>query len=259
MTPTTTAGPATATATSRPIRRHRALVAALALAGAATLAACGGSGGKDELTGPAAPANASAFAWVHPDRPGAGWSTKALPSGDATLSYPAGWRLSRTDPGTVTATLHRGGRIDGYLNITPQGGAETLANWASFRPAHNREEGDTRPGRARLGHRAPVPCCDGLLREGSLRDRDEPSLRGGRLHRPGPRRHDGDRRRGAALALEPLLAGDRAVDLELRGQLAATRPLHFGAEGEARTASRAKATSPTSIRPRKLRKSISDP
>ena len=142
MTPTTTAGPATATATSRPIRRHRALVAALALAGAATLAACGGSGGERELTGPAAPANAAAFAWAHPDRPGPGWSTKELPSGDATLPYPAGWRLSKTDPGTVTATLRRGGRIDGYLNITPQGGDETLANWASFRPAHNRDEGD---------------------------------------------------------------------------------------------------------------------
>ncbi len=43
----------------------------------------------------------------------------------------------------MTATLRRGGRIDGYLNITPQGGDETLANWASFRPAHNRDEGDS--------------------------------------------------------------------------------------------------------------------
>lgn len=145
MTPTTTAGPATATATSRPIRRHRAFVAALALAlaGAATLAACGGSGGEREPTGPAAPANAGAFAWIHPDRPRPGWSTRDLPSGDAALSYPARWRLSKTDPGTVTATLRRGGQIDGYLNITPQGGAETLANWASFRPAHNRDEGDS--------------------------------------------------------------------------------------------------------------------
>ncbi len=132
-----------ATATSRPTRWHRALVAALALAGAATLAACGASGGEREGSGPAAPANQVAFAWVHPDRPGPGWSTRPLPSGDASLSYPPGWRLSRTDPGTVTATLRRGGRINGYLNITPQGGDETLTNWASFRPAHNREEGDS--------------------------------------------------------------------------------------------------------------------
>ena len=132
-----------ATATSRPTRWHRALVAALALAGAATFAACGGSGGEREPTGSAAPANAAAFAWVHPGPPGSGWRTRDLPSGDAALSYPASWRLSKTDPGTVTATLRRGGQIDGYLNITPQGGDETLTNWASFRPAHNRDEGDS--------------------------------------------------------------------------------------------------------------------
>jgi hypothetical protein len=43
----------------------------------------------------------------------------------------------------VTASLKRDGQIAGYLNITPQGGEETLANWATFRPAHNREEGDS--------------------------------------------------------------------------------------------------------------------
>jgi hypothetical protein len=140
--PTTTAGPATATASSRPIRRHRALVAALALAGAATLAACGGSSGDEELSGPPAPSNPAAFAWVHPQAPPAGWKTRDLPSGNARLAYPRSWRLTRTDPGTVTGALRHGGQIIGYLNITPQGGQENLANWASFRPAHNREEGD---------------------------------------------------------------------------------------------------------------------
>ena len=43
----------------------------------------------------------------------------------------------------MTAARTRGGEILGYLNITPQQGEETLAGWASFRPAHNREEGDT--------------------------------------------------------------------------------------------------------------------
>jgi hypothetical protein len=38
--------------------------------------------------------------------------------------------------------MRGGGSITGYLNITPQGGDETLSNWAVFRPAHNREEGD---------------------------------------------------------------------------------------------------------------------
>jgi len=35
------------------------------------------------------------------------------------------------------------GRIRGYLNATPRQGRETFATWASFRPAHNRDEGDT--------------------------------------------------------------------------------------------------------------------
>jgi hypothetical protein len=139
---TTTAGPATATATSRPIRRHRALVAALALAGAATLAACGGSPDQD-VTGPAAPVNRAAFTWLHPQSPPSDWRTRALPSGTARLAYPRGWHLTRTDPGTLTAARTAGGEILGYLNITPQQGQESLSNWASFRPAHNQEEGDS--------------------------------------------------------------------------------------------------------------------
>jgi hypothetical protein len=79
---------------------------------------------------------------VHPSPVPPGWQTRALPSGDATLAYPPSWRLIETDPGTVSAARKAGQRIVGYLNITPQGGGETLANWASFRPAHNREEGD---------------------------------------------------------------------------------------------------------------------
>jgi hypothetical protein len=40
----------------------------------------------------------------------------------------------------------RSGAIVGYLNATPQSGEETLSNWASFRPAHNAEEGERRIG-----------------------------------------------------------------------------------------------------------------
>jgi len=111
---------------------------------AAALAACGSSGSSEtsETSGPPAPANPAAFAWVHPAPAPSGWKTRSLPSGDATLAYPAGWRLIKTDPGTVTAARKAGGQIVGYLNITPQGGDETVANWARFRPAHNREEGD---------------------------------------------------------------------------------------------------------------------
>jgi hypothetical protein len=61
----------------------------------------------------------------------------------ATLSYPPGWRPLKTDPGTATAGLLRGGdEIVGYLNATPRQGQETLENWGSFRPDHNRDEGD---------------------------------------------------------------------------------------------------------------------
>jgi hypothetical protein len=42
----------------------------------------------------------------------------------------------------VTASRRASGEIVGYLNITPQQGEENLRNWASFRPAHNLEEGD---------------------------------------------------------------------------------------------------------------------
>ena len=112
------------------------------MAGAATLAACGSSGSKEEATTPPAPANPAAFAWVHPAASPSDWETKGLPSGGGTLAYPAGWHLTRTDPGTVTAARTAGGEIQGYLNITPQQGDESLANWASFRPAHNVEEGD---------------------------------------------------------------------------------------------------------------------
>jgi hypothetical protein len=140
MTRTTTADPATATAESRPIRRHRALVAALALAGAATLAACGGS---SETSGPAAPSDPAAFTWLHPGPAPSGWRSRPLASGRATLAYPPGWHLTRTDPGTLTASRTAGGQILGYLNVTPQQGDERLDNWASFRPAHNREEGDS--------------------------------------------------------------------------------------------------------------------
>jgi hypothetical protein len=47
------------------------------------------------------------------------------------------------DRGTLSAVARdTGGRIVGYLNLTPRQGAETLSNWASFRPRHERSEGD---------------------------------------------------------------------------------------------------------------------
>jgi hypothetical protein len=81
------------------------------------------------------------FAWLRPASPPAGWRVARIQDG-AALAYPPGWRAIKTDPATASVALRGGGgRIDGYLNVTPQQGAETLANWSRFRPEKNREEG----------------------------------------------------------------------------------------------------------------------
>lgn len=152
MTPTTTADPATAMVGSS------RLLAGLALAAAVAVAGCGGgsTGGGH--------AAADAFAWLRPAPPPMNWRIARLPSGAAALAYPPGWRPIRTDPGTVSAALLGSrARIRGYLNATPQSGAETLANWSRFRPAHNREEGDrdvvTEAATTRVPFRAGIGSC----------------------------------------------------------------------------------------------------
>jgi hypothetical protein len=123
-----------ATATSR--RLVLAIAAALAVAGAAALAACGSASSPSS-------AQTQAFGWLRPTPPPRAWRQGRLPDGSARLAYPAGWRAIRSDPGTVTAALRSpSGEILGYLNATPRQGEETLANWGSFRPDHNRDEGD---------------------------------------------------------------------------------------------------------------------
>jgi hypothetical protein len=124
-----------ATATPSRLALAAALAAVLALAG------CGGAA-RPSVSHPAA-ARPGAFTWLQPAAVPAGWTVRRLPSRQAELAYPPGWRPITTDPGTFSAALlgpH--GRIRGYLNATPRSGEETLANWAAFRPAHNREEGD---------------------------------------------------------------------------------------------------------------------
>jgi hypothetical protein len=124
-------------ATATPSR----LLPAAALAAALAFAACGGVARSH--TSHSAAARASAFGWLRPAAAPAGWQRGRLPSRTALLAYPPRWRAITTDPGTFSAALlGRHDRIRGYLNATPRSGAETLANWARFRPAHNREEGD---------------------------------------------------------------------------------------------------------------------
>src|SRR3954454_19968204 len=119
-------------------RRIRATVGLIAVTLAAVVLivslAGGGQSGHRQASGP--------FAWLRPASPPAGWSVARI-AGGGMLSHPPGWRSLKTDPGTASvALLGDGHRIDAYLNATPRQGAETLANWSRFRPAHNRREGD---------------------------------------------------------------------------------------------------------------------
>ena len=119
-------------------RRRRAVIGATAVALVLLGAFVGLTPGDRRSHGPPD----GAFAWLRPAPPPADWKVARI-RGGATLSYPPGWRPLKTDPGTATAGLLRGGdEIVGYLNATPRQGQETLENWASFRPDHNRDEGD---------------------------------------------------------------------------------------------------------------------
>jgi hypothetical protein len=128
----------------RSLRRFAVAVLAVAL-----LAACGGTSthSTSARTGAARPAAGvpAAFAWLHPAPPPPGWSLAHL-IGTTTLAYPPGWRRIHSDPGTVAAARvdRQSGLVVDYLNATPQQGEETLQNWATFRPDHDREEGDSR-------------------------------------------------------------------------------------------------------------------
>ena len=109
----------------------------VALAVAAVVLIVGVGGGHADHRHASGP-----FAWLHPAPPPAGWTVARTARG-GTLAYPPGWKQIKTDPGTASAALlGRGGKIDGYLNATPEQGKETLANWSRFRTSHNREEGD---------------------------------------------------------------------------------------------------------------------
>ena len=83
------------------------------------------------------------FAWVQPQPVPRHWAVVRIASG-SELAYPPGWRIVPGDRGTATAALlGEGGRYLGYLNVTPRQGGENVATWASFRIAHNADEGDT--------------------------------------------------------------------------------------------------------------------
>jgi hypothetical protein len=87
-------------------------------------------------------ASRGGFAWLRAVAPPAGWRVATIPIG-ATMPYPRGWVRLRGDAGTATAALlDSQHHFLGYLNLTPRQSAETLANWARFRVAHNADEND---------------------------------------------------------------------------------------------------------------------
>jgi hypothetical protein len=121
----------------RSVRRRAIWLAALGVL--VVLAGCGGAMTTHQSQATKPP---TAFAWLRPGPAPAGWKQAHLPSSGATLAYPRGWRAIHTDPGTASVALTGPGhKIVGFLNATPQQGAETLANWAGFRTRHIREEG----------------------------------------------------------------------------------------------------------------------
>jgi hypothetical protein len=110
-------------------------VIGLVVVAAALIVTIGGSGSS------ARGGVSASFDWLRPAAPPTGWKV-ARTTGGATFGYPPGWRAIKTDAGTASvALLGAGGRIDSYLNATPEQGTETLANWSRFRPEHNRGEG----------------------------------------------------------------------------------------------------------------------
>jgi hypothetical protein len=116
-------------------------IIALALLGALVAAGCGS--GQSSTAAAHRAGRPTAFAWLHPAPPPPGWSTAHL-LGTTVLAYPSSWHRIHSDPGTVSAALEqpRTGLVTEYLNATPREGAETLRNWARFRPDHNLDEGD---------------------------------------------------------------------------------------------------------------------
>jgi hypothetical protein len=110
----------------------------VAFAAALLLVALTGCGASDHgrASGP--------FAWLKPTSAPSSWNLARIRSG-AALAYPPGWTPIRSDPGTASfAPLGNPEGNDGFLNVTPKQGAETLADWSRFRPRHNRGEGDRR-------------------------------------------------------------------------------------------------------------------
>lgn len=112
-----------------------AVLAVASLAGCAASAAT--QGPAVAATQVPAVAASGSFAWLANTRARAGG-----PYAVGALQRPPGWRALRGDPGSVSFAQLHAGTIVGYLNATPRSGDETIADWTTFRVAHNAQEGD---------------------------------------------------------------------------------------------------------------------
>jgi hypothetical protein len=110
-------------------------------AGAFICAGC--AGGARRPQAPTTPVSSGPLAELRARAAPGDWRTVRIPNG-AALHYPPRWQHAHGDAGTATVVLlDDRRRIEGYLNVTPRQGGETLANWASFRVSHNVQEGET--------------------------------------------------------------------------------------------------------------------
>lgn len=185
-----------ATATSNDARRRAAigavLAAVLGLASVPLVLVAGSFGARAGARAHplATPAPSSAFAWFHAKAAPAAWRQASTTGRQATLFYPPTWAPIPGDAGTVTRALReRSGLYVGYLNATPRQGAEQLRGWASFRTAHDREEGDRQvrqiaaaEGLAFRGARGSCVLDDYLSRVASHRYREIACFVVGRKH-----------------------------------------------------------------------------
>ena len=139
------------------MRFKRKTATAIVLAGAALASGCGSAAVTHSTSSthsatshtpppppsPPPPHRRRSPGCAPPQRPPA-WRLARL-TGTAALAYPPAWHRIKSDPGTASVAVVTSGTglIAEYLNATPEQANETLANWSSFRPAHNREEGDS--------------------------------------------------------------------------------------------------------------------
>jgi hypothetical protein len=84
---------------------------------------------------------ATPFVWLTPTVPPVAWNQITLPTRIAVLSIPPLFHVVQGDANAVSAAqADSHGDYLAYVNATPKQGGESLANWASFRAEHLRDE-----------------------------------------------------------------------------------------------------------------------